>query len=90
MEKPAIILGVALPELMGQDDAGTLRQLIANGQMQIARATGISANRVRIAIEMQTGDAKESRRLAKTRTHPDCWSGRLIAGKTQGRQGDEE
>ncbi|WP_332816492.1 hypothetical protein [Sphingopyxis sp.] len=52
MEKLAIILGVALPELMGQDDAGTLRQLIANAQMQIARAAGISANRVRITIEM--------------------------------------
>lgn len=52
MQMLAVILGVPMPELLGYDDAETLRKLVDRAKEEIARAAGADVNNVRITIDM--------------------------------------
>ena len=52
MQMLAVILGVPMPELLGYDDAETLRKLVDKAKEEIARAAGADVHNVRITIDM--------------------------------------
>lgn len=52
MQMLAVILGVPMPELLGYDDAETLRKLVDKAKEEIARAAGANVHNVRITIDM--------------------------------------
>lgn len=52
MQMLAVILGVPIPELLGYDDAETLRKLVDRAKEEIARVAGADVNNVRITIDM--------------------------------------
>ena len=51
MAKLAAILGVPVADLLGDAVPEGVRELINRSRDQIARAVGLSANRVRIIVE---------------------------------------